>query len=291
MDENAPISSDFLTGPSPSPIRGGGQGVGSPPSPPPHTHTPTHLLPELLAALDQVRDLRWIRLMYLFPDRHAEPVLEAVVRLPKVCKYLDMPFQHAAPEVLRGMNRPGGAQEYLRLLAKVRAACPDLSLRSTFIVGFPGETERHFQELLEFVRDAQLDWVGVFRYSREDGTPAASLGAQVPRRVSKDRYDRLMSLQQEISGERRRRWLGRTVEVLVESAQGAAGTGRAAGQAPEIDGETRLDLAALPDTCPGDFVRAEVTGSGVYDLEARAFALAHRPPRPGTGLIQIGGLN
>lgn len=247
-----------------------------------------HQLAELLTQLNDIPELRWIRVMYLFPDRHVEPVLEAVVSLPKVCKYLDMPFQHASAEVLRTMNRPGSGQDYLRLLTKLRETCPDVSIRSTFIVGFPGETDDHYRELAGFLREAQLDWVGVFRYSREEGTSAAVRTRQVPRRVSRQRYDRLMLLQQKISERRLKRWLGRTVEVVVEAVNGASGVGRTSGQAPEIDGETRIDLSALPEARVGDFVLAEVTGSGQYDLEARALSLAHRPPLRNPGLIQIG---
>ncbi|HEU4751642.1 MAG TPA: 30S ribosomal protein S12 methylthiotransferase RimO [Armatimonadota bacterium] len=249
-----------------------------------------HQLAELLARLNAVQDLRWIRVMYLFPDRHAEPVLEAITSLPKVCKYVDMPFQHASAELVRQMNRPGGAEDYTRLLEKLRGACPEIAIRSTFIVGFPGETDAHFEELLRFTEAAQLDWVGVFRYSQEEGTPAAAR-QQVPKRTAKARYDRLMRLQQEISAARQRRWIGRTVEVLVENVTGSGGTGRTQGQAPEVDGETVLDLSALPGTAPGDFVLAEVTGSGPYDLEAKATALAHRPPRRNPELLHIGVLN
>lgn len=249
---------------------------------------PSHLLPHLLERLNEVAGLRWIRLMYLFPDRHAEPILEAVATLPKVCKYVDMPFQHTSREIVKAMNRPGCGQEYLGMLQKLRRACPDVSIRSTYIVGFPGETEAHFSELLEFAREAQLDWGGVFRYSVEEGTTAAEMGSQVSSRISKDRYHRLMTLQQEISAERQKRWLGRRVEVLVETVHSEGAAGRTQGQAPEIDGETRLDLAALPDTRPGDFVLAEVTGSSEYDLHARAVQLIHRSPLRAPGLLQIG---
>ena len=249
-----------------------------------------HLLPQLLERLNDVRDLRWIRLMYLFPDRHAEPILKAIARLPKVCKYVDMPFQHTSADVVRAMNRPGNGQEYLRMLEKLRGACPEVSVRSTFIVGFPGETEAHFEELSEFARSVQLDWGGVFRYSPEEGSAAALLPDEVSRRVSRSRYDRLMQLQQEISVERQRRWIGKRVEVLLESVQGEQGTGRTQGQAPEVDGETHLDLSSLPDSRPGDFVLAEVTGSGPYDLEARALELLHRPPLRRPDLLHIGVL-
>ena len=174
------------------------------------------------------------------------------------------------------------------MLEKLRRACPDVSMRSTYIVGFPGETEEHFNELLDFARDAQLDWGGVFRYSVEEGTTAAEMPLQVPKRVSKERYHRLMSLQQEISAERQRRWLGRQIEVLVETVTPDGAVGRTQGQAPEIDGETHLDCSALPDTRPGDFVLAEVTGSSEYDLKARAIQLNHRSPLRAPGLLQIG---
>ena len=130
-----------------------------------------------------------------------------------------------------------------------------------------------------FVQTAELDWVGTFRYSREDGSPAAAMRGQVTRRESKRRQERLMALQQAVSTRRLRRWIGRTVQVLVEAVNGASATGRTEGQAPEIDGETHLDLRDLPGTRPGDFVLAEVTGSGEYDLNARAQELAHRAPR------------
>lgn len=250
--------------------------------------TPSHLLPELLARLNAVRDLRWIRVMYLFPDRHVEPILEAIATLPKVCKYVDMPVQHTSPDIVRAMNRPGDGQEYLRRLEKLRQACPDVSLRSTFIVGFPGETEAHFQDLVEFAHQAQFDWGGVFRYSPEEGSTAAEMPGRVSNRVSKARYHQLMGVQQAISAERQRRWIGRQVEVLVETVRGEQAVGRTQGQAPDVDGETHLDLGRLPGTRPGDFVLAEVTGSSEYDLNGRALELLHRSPLRAPGLLQIG---
>lgn len=246
-------------------------------------------LPELLARLNDVPDLRWIRLMYLFPDRHAPAVMDAIAELPKVCNYVDIPFQHASQQVLRSMNRPGNAGEYLDLLDRIRQRCPDVSIRSTFITGFPGETEEHFQEVLDFARAAQMDWVGVFRYSPEEGTPAAAR-EQVPSRIARERYRRLMAQQQEISAARQARWLGREVEVVLENRDGDRGVGRTAGQAPEVDGETVLDLAGWPDLRPGDFIRARVTGSGAYDLEARPLELLHRPPLRRADLLHIGVL-
>lgn len=245
-------------------------------------------LADLLARLDAVPEIRWIRLLYLFPDRHARPALEAVAALPRLCKYVDMPFQHVSPAILRAMNRPGGADDYLRLLDDLRARCPEVSIRSTFIVGFPGETEAQFEELLRFVGRAELDWIGAFRYSREDGSSAGSMARQVPRRVARARYERLMVLARQATARRLRRWHGRREEVLVERVEGMRAGGRTQGQAPEVDGETHLSLELLPDTRPGDFVRAEITGSGPYDLAARALELLHRPPRQEPGLLRIG---
>jgi ribosomal protein S12 methylthiotransferase len=251
------------------------------------SQTSTHLLPHLLERLNDIPELRWIRLMYLFPDRHAPAVMDAIADLPKVCKYVDIPFQHASAEVLRRMNRPGSGADYLKLLERMRSRCPDVSIRSTFIVGFPGETEAHFQETLAFTEAARMDWVGVFRYSPEEGTPAAER-EQVPARTAKERYRRLMELQQSVSAERQQRWLGRTVEVVLEVRDGDRGTGRTGGQAPEVDGETVLDLRRMPEARPGDFLLAEVTGAGAYDLEARALELRHRPPFRSPELLHIG---
>jgi ribosomal protein S12 methylthiotransferase len=230
-------------------------------------------LSALLHELAQIDDLRWIRLMYLFPDRSTEGLVEAITTGPKVCRYVDMPFQHASRRVLRAMNRPGDGEESLGLLQKLRTACPDIVVRSTFIVGFPGETEADFAELLAFVRAAELDWAGAFRYSREEGSPAADMPHQVPERLIQERYDRLMTLQQEITQRRNERWVGRELEVLVEAVDGDTARGRTAGQAPEIDGSVCLHLGAGHPregaVRPGDFVRAVVVRADGYDLEAR----------------------
>lgn len=234
-----------------------------------------HQLAALVRRLARIEALRWVRLMYLFPDRSLEPLIDVLAGEPRVCRYLDIPFQHAAPEMVRAMNRPGGAESYLEFLGRLRAACPDVSVRSTFIVGFPGETERHFEELLQFVREACLDWAGVFKYSREEGSPAASMPGQVPRRVAQERYDRLMRLQQEITAARNARWLGRAIDVLVEEVDGECvgapprATGRHEGQAPEIDGIVTLnlcDLAPAARPAPGQWVPVRVTGVEGYDL-------------------------
>src|SRR5262249_47827048 len=130
-----------------------------------------HRMVALLERLNAIRDLRWIRVMYLFPDRNAEPVLEAIAALPRVCDYVDMPVQHASERVLRAMNRPGNGQVYAGMFAKLRKRAPSAWVRSTALVGFPGETEADFEELLDFVRAGHVDWLGAFRYSREEASP------------------------------------------------------------------------------------------------------------------------
>ncbi|MBI3909302.1 MAG: 30S ribosomal protein S12 methylthiotransferase RimO [Armatimonadetes bacterium] len=245
-----------------------------------------HQLPQLLERLNEIRHLRWIRLMYLFPDRHVWPILKAMAALPRVCKYVDMPFQHVSAAVLRGMNRPGDGQEFLRLLEKLRSACPEVFVRSTFIVGFPGETDARYRELEDFLRAARLEWVGAFQYSREQETPAASR-RQVPRRVKAERYHRLMALQQEITAEALARRVGSRAEAVIERLEPKGAVGRIYGQAPEIDGETYLHLARVPDVQPGDFIEVEITGVEVYDLRARVLRRIHRPPSPAADLLQI----
>ncbi len=247
-----------------------------------------HLLPALLAELNAIEELRWIRLMYLFPDRHVERVLDAVGELPRVCRYVDMPLQHVATTALRRMNRPGGGEQYLGWIRDLRRRCPDVSIRTTFMVGFPGETDDEFAELEAFIEAAELDWVGVFRFSAEEGAPAASLPDQVPARLKRSRSERLMRLQQRVSRNRLRRWIGREVEVVVEHVDGLTGIGRTEGQSPEIDGHTQLDLADLPDTRPGDFVTARVASTEEYDLQAAVRGLLHRPPPRRAELLQLG---
>ena len=229
----------------------------------------------LMRRLAQIEALRWVRLMYLFPDRSADRLIEVIASEERVCNYFDIPFQHASRAVLRRMNRPGSGEEYLDFLGKLRRACPDVSVRSTFIVGFPGETEGDFEELLRFVEAAPLDWVGVFSYSREEGSPAHGHGEQVPRRLAQARRSKLMRRQRAISAARRQRWLGRDLEVLIErvSSDGQRAVGRSQGQAPEINGVIRLSRTARqPRFVPGHFVRALIRGSSTYDLDARILA-------------------
>jgi ribosomal protein S12 methylthiotransferase len=222
------------------------------------------LLDELCGVLPQDT---WLRLMYAYPHGVTPRLIETMARHPQVAAYLDMPLQHAHPATLRRMRRPPDSQRTLGIIHDLRAAMPDVALRSTFIVGYPGETREEFAALLEFLEQARLDRVGVFRYSREPGTPAAELPGQVRSHVIERRWHEVMQLQQRISLERNRGWEGRTIRMLVEG-QGAAddGTplivGRSFRDAPEVDGQ----VFAWGTAAPGSFATVRVTQALEYDL-------------------------
>jgi ribosomal protein S12 methylthiotransferase len=256
--------------------------------------------PERLPGQGSRRGLRWIRLLYGFPTRVTEKLIEVMAQEPSVCQYLDLPFQHADREVLRRMGRPGDCEQYLALITRLRAAMPDIALRSTFLVGFPGEGEAEFRRLLEFLEAAQLDRAGAFCYSREAGTPAADMPGQVPPEVAQERYHQVMSLQQRVCLARNQRWVGRELEVLIEEpaegpalsdssaevprplagmavcgadlatlaeaeAEGpGAWVGRSFRDAPEIDGT--VVVRAGRRVTPGVFAKVTVTDALEYDL-------------------------
>jgi len=222
------------------------------------------LLDELCAMLpEQV----WLRLMYAYPHGISPRLIETMARRPQICAYLDMPLQHAHPDTLRRMRRPPDTEQTKATIRDLRAAMPDIALRSTFIVGFPGETRAEFAALLAFLEEQQLDRVGVFRYSQEPGTPAAALTGQVRAQVTERRWHEIMQLQQQISLARNARWQGRTIRVLVEG-QGEADdaapiiVGRSFRDAPEVDGQ----VFAWGTARPGDFVQVRVTQTLEYDL-------------------------
>jgi 2-methylthioadenine synthetase len=189
--------------------------------------------------------------------------------LPKVVHYLDVPLQHAARTILQAMRRPGDKSRYLQMIRRLREAMPDIAIRTTFIVGFPGEDESAFQQLLDFLQEVQLDRVGAFMYSREKGTPAAGMPDQVPFRVKRERYDRLMRFQQPISLARNRLWVGRTIRVLIEgsSTDTAYAIGRSHRDAPEVDG---LVYVRGCTASPGEFITVRITNADVYDVWGEA---------------------
>lgn len=219
-------------------------------------------LPKLLKELNQVDGIEWIRLLYFYPNRLTDEVIEAMATLDKVVKYIDIPLQHVHPETLRRMKRPWDGERYLKVFEKVRQAMPDAAIRTTFIVGFPGETEEEFKAMVDFVREAKLDRVGAFTFSREPGTPAHDMPDQVPFKVKQERYDRLMRSQKAISLAKNRAWEGRKIQVLVDEAKDGWIAGRSFRDAPEIDGWVYAEGHAEP----GSFVEVTVGEGQEHDL-------------------------
>jgi ribosomal protein S12 methylthiotransferase len=207
----------------------------------------------------------WTRLHYVYPYPHVDQIIPLMAE-GKVLPYLDIPFQHASRTVLKNMKRPAAAEDTLERLAAWRRVCPQLTVRSTFIVGFPGETEAEFQELLDWLREAQLDRVGCFQYSPVEGARANALPGAVAEEVKQDRYDRFMRVQQAISRRKLRARIGQTLEVLVDELTGEAVIGRSHADAPEIDG--KVYLSCDRPLRPGQIVRARVIQSDDYDLNA-----------------------
>lgn len=222
-------------------------------------------LPGLVEDLNGIADLRWIRLMYCYPSKVTPDLIDAMASCERVVKYLDLPLQHGDDTVLRAMNRRGSVEGYLRTVDALRERMPEIALRTSFIVGFPGETDAAFENLLRFVEKIKFDRVGVFTYSREENTPAASLRGRVSRKTAALRYDELMQLQQRISLERNRALVGRRTDVLVEAVTEEGRIGRTYRDAPEIDGIVYLPNS---DAAPGEFVKATITEATEYDLVA-----------------------
>lgn len=229
------------------------------------------LLAELLRHLAAIDDLQWLRLQYAYPTRITPELIETIADEPKVVRYLDMPMQHGSDRMLRLMNRAGSRDRYLRLIETLRGAVADLTLRTTFIAGHPGETEADFAELLSFIRAIEFDHVGVFAYSQEEDTPAGARADQVPAELRQERRDRAMAVQQPIALRRGRALVGRTVPVLVEArSESHSGVyiGRGPHQAPEIDGQ--VYFAAASRLQPGDMAAVTITGVQGYDQVGEA---------------------
>jgi ribosomal protein S12 methylthiotransferase len=226
-------------------------------------------LASLLRELGNV-EIPWVRVHYAYPTGLTPEVLAAFREVPNVLPYLDLPLQHSHPEILRAMNRPWQAEVTSGLLSRVRNRLPEAVLRTTFIVGYPGETESHFQHLLDFVEEQQFDHVGVFTFSPEEGTPAADLPQAVPKAVAMERRDRLMAVQQPIAARSNGSCVGSIVDVLIEQTHPTTGAmiGRSARFAPDVDGEVHVKpgpggwVAA-----PGQLVPVRLTAAHTYDLE------------------------
>jgi ribosomal protein S12 methylthiotransferase len=237
---------------------------------------PRASLAALLHRLARLDGLRWIRLLYCYPNFVSDELLAAVASIDKVVKYIDMPLQHADDAMLRSMRRERSADALRGILARVRAAIPAVAIRTSFIVGFPGETEAAFVRLVDFVREQQFDRVGVFTYSREENTAAYDLAGQVPEAVKRRRRAELMEVAAEISLQKNRGLVGREIEVMVEGAAVGRATrlrARTPAQAPEIDGMVLLS----GDAEPGEIVRARIERASTYDLHGRITGAAAQP--------------
>jgi ribosomal protein S12 methylthiotransferase len=232
--------------------------------------SPDGELPELLRAMDAIGGIEWIRLLYGHPAHVTGEIIATMAEGKHICPYLDLPVQHINPQILEAMRRGTAPPEIRQVIHRIREAIPDIHLRTTVIVGFPGETEERFQELLAFMEDVRFEWLGAFAYSREEGTTAFSLGPGPDTRVVQDRLNRLHERQREITRESLRRWVGREVPVLVEGEskeRASEFVGRTPFQAPEIDGLVRLKGEGLT---PGEIRRVRITGVTAYDLLGEA---------------------
>ena len=207
----------------------------------------------------------WVRLHYVYPYPHVDdliPLMAEGLLLP----YLDIPLQHASPKILKTMKRPGKIDRTLERIKQWREICPDLTLRSTFIVGFPGETEEDFQMLLDFLKEAQLDRVGCFKFSPVEGAPATEMADQVPEDIKEERFHRFMQLQQEISAERLKQKIGQTLDVIVDEIDDEGIIGRTKADAPEVDGLVYIENLSGTPVKVGEFIKVTITHSDEYDL-------------------------
>ena len=226
----------------------------------------------LLEGLAGIPELRWVRFLYAYPNKITPRLLETIAAHEKICSYIDVPLQHAAPAVLKRMKRGGGADIFLRSIEKMRRTIPHLTLRTSFLVGFPGETEQDFEQLCEFVRAVQFDWLGTFGYSDEEGAAAHALERKLPAREVERRRRHLMRLQQGISRRKKAALVGRQFDLLLEGPSAETDLlweGRTAMHAPEIDGKLFVNDFAERDARPGEFYRCEITEAHDYDLVAR----------------------
>jgi ribosomal protein S12 methylthiotransferase len=227
----------------------------------------------LLEKLAKIEDLRWIRFLYAYPNKITGKLLETIASSEKICSYMDVPLQHASAPVLKRMKRGGGADLFLRSISKMRRVIPDLILRTSFIVGFPGETDKEFEELCGFVREAQFDWMGTFSYSDQEGADAYGLDKKLSVREIERRRKHLMGIQRQISKKKKKALVGQEFDLLLEGTSEETDLlmeGRTSMHAPEIDGKVFVnDFPAETEPQPGEFYRCEITEAHDYDLVAR----------------------
>ena len=223
------------------------------------------MLSELLEVLEGIDGLDWIRLLYAYPNSVSDALIRRIAESRKICHYLDLPLQHISDNILAAMRRGFNRQKTRELIRKLRSDIPDLTLRTSFIVGFPGETEKDFQDLLEFVSWARFERLGVFKYSREEGTRAAKMRPQVPEKVKERRYHELMTLQRGIAEEVSKRQVGREMNVLIEEKMVPdTWKGRTVMDAPEID--PHVIVMSSRALRKGTFYSVRITGAKGYDL-------------------------
>lgn len=221
------------------------------------------VLPKLLEELNKIEELSWIRIMYAYPSQMSDELIDAIARLDKVVKYIDLPLQHSHPEILEAMRRP--AFDYEELINKIRTRIPNVTIRTAFIVGYPTETEEHFEHLYNFVKKMKFDKMGVFKYSKEKNTVSYSMKNHVPAKIKKQRHDKLMKLQQKISTEINKSFVGQTLSCIIESfTDDGLVVARSQHDAPEIDGVVYIDTKK--QVVPGDIEDVLITNSDAYDL-------------------------
>ena len=223
------------------------------------------MLPKLLHELAKIEKLEWIRLMYTYPSEIDDELLEIIAQEPKICNYLDMPIQHIDDTILRRMNRKTSSDLIRSKIEQIRKVIPEISLRTTLLVGFPGETERQFESLVDFIQEAKFDHLGVFAYSQEDGTPAARLEKQIPEEIKQERFDYLANVQSGIAIKKRKKMIGRKMNVLVDEIDRPSSIARTEGQAPEVDDVVYIQDEKIPT---GEFVSVRIKSTCGFDFVA-----------------------
>lgn len=226
----------------------------------------TPRLIELLTRLAEIEKLHWIRLLYTYPNTVTKELIDTMIASPKICNYIDMPIQHISENMLQAMNRHGSAAHIREITDYIKSAAPDFILRTTVMLGFPGETEQDFGELMEFMRTHSFDRVGAFTYSAEDNTPAAEMDCQIPEEVKEARLDALMRMQQQISLESNRKRIGSRCEALIERIEGNIAYARSYAEEADVDGLIRIELNGESPKI-GSYVLITVTGADIYDLK------------------------
>ena len=222
-------------------------------------------LTELLQKIPgRLKNIGWIRLLYLHPARFDDELINLIKNSVRICKYIDLPVQHINNRMLKLMNRKVSRNHVLRLIEKIRKNIPDVALRTSIIVGFPSETDREFKELLKFIKEVKFERLGAFIYSREEGTSAYGFKAQVPQKIKKERFEMIMSCQRDIACENNKKLLGRSIKVLIDEKQGNCYIGRSQYDAPEVDGA--VFVKSKEKLAPGDFVTVRINDTLEYDL-------------------------